>query len=69
MARELFEGHIRIDPSIGNDDHIMAHAEGEALKFVRDGRHGTNLSPMIFNRIECDGRLTQVDFAVYADFP
>ena len=70
MERGLFEGHIKIAQGTQNDEAFMAYIESQALRFVSQ-RNGTNLSQMIFNRRkECDPMdMTQVDFAVYADFP
>ena len=68
MGRGLFEGHIRVEPGLRDVPGIMETCKYQAVKFVA-GRGGTNMGDMILNRKECEGKLTQVDFAVYADFP
>ena len=70
MSRGLFEGHIKIAQGTQNDEAFMAYIEGQALRFVKQ-RKGTNLSQMIFNHREGSDPMdmTQIDFAVYADFP
>ena len=68
MSRGLFEGHIQVAPGVQDDPVIVEYYKDRAVDFVA-GRGGTNLGEMIFSLKECDCKTTQVDFAVYADFP
>ena len=68
MSRGLFEGHIRIEPSVRDDTRTMETCKYQAAKFVTD-KGGRNPTGIILSRKERDGKLVQVDFAVYADFP
>ena len=68
MSRGLFEGHIRVEPGVRDVPGIMETCKYQAAKFVAD-KGGRNPTDIILSRKERDGKLIQVDFAVYADFP